>query len=163
MNRPEILDAAKKCVTGQREQDYGSPERNFERIADLWNAYLGAKTVDAVDVAMMLALLKVARVKTGKGTADSFVDLAGYAACAGEIATQEQKGKHETKAPADNFVKENQCVLCGAVTQDGKPVCDACKKKFFSVVAPKPDSWIEKCRREHEREWLEIIRKEIRN
>lgn len=126
MNRPEILDAAKKCVTGQREQDYGSPERNFERIAGLWNAYLGAKTVDAVDVAMMLALLKVARSKTGKGTADSFVDLAGYAACAGEIATQEQKGKHETEIPIDNFVKENQCVMCGAVIPEGLQVCPTC-------------------------------------
>ena len=89
MNRPEILDAAKKCVTGQREQDYGSPERSFDAIADLWNAYLGKKTVDAVDVSMMLALLKIARIKTGVGTADSFVDLAGYAACAGEIATKD--------------------------------------------------------------------------
>ena len=122
MNRPEILDAAKKCVTGQREQDYGSPERNFERIAGLWNAYLGAKTVDAVDVAMMLALLKVARIKTGKGTADSFVDLAGYAACAGEIATQ--AGEYEKEPP--NFVKENQCVMCGAVIPEGLQVCPTC-------------------------------------
>ena len=27
MNRPEILDAAKACVCGQREQDYGTPEK----------------------------------------------------------------------------------------------------------------------------------------
>ena len=38
------------------------------------------------DVAMMMALLKAARIKSGE-KADSFVDLAGYAACAGEIAT----------------------------------------------------------------------------
>lgn len=38
------------------------------------------------DVAMLMALLKVARIKAGD-KADSFVDLAGYAACAGEIAT----------------------------------------------------------------------------
>lgn len=88
MTRPEILDTAKTCVCGQREQDYGRPENNFERIAALWNAYLNTDAVDAVDVAMMLALLKVARIKTGRGTSDSFIDLAGYAACAGEIATQ---------------------------------------------------------------------------
>lgn len=35
----------------------------------------------------MMALLKVARIATGSST-DSFVDLAGYAACAGEIATE---------------------------------------------------------------------------
>lgn len=38
------------------------------------------------DVAMLMALLKIARICTGTGTADSFVDLAGYAACGGEIA-----------------------------------------------------------------------------
>lgn len=125
MNRPDILDNAKRCVCGQREQDYGSPENNFERIAALWNAYLGAKTVDAVDVAMMLALLKVARIKTGRGTVDSFVDLAGYAACAGEIATQ-----REIEPP--NFIKENQCVICGEVIPEGRqvcPTCEACEAK----------------------------------
>ena len=40
------------------------------------------------DVAMMLALLKVARIHNGDKM-DSFIDLAGYAACAGEIAGKE--------------------------------------------------------------------------
>ena len=122
MTRPEILDEAKRCVCGQREQDYGSPERNFERIADLWNAYLGKNTVDSVDVAMMLALLKVARIKSGTGTGDSFVDLAGYAACGGEIATRARK-----KEPETNFIKENQCLICGEVIPEGRQVCPACE------------------------------------
>lgn len=29
MKREEILDAAKRCVCGDREKDYGSPENNF--------------------------------------------------------------------------------------------------------------------------------------
>lgn len=40
----------------------------------------------SVDVAMMMSLLKIARIKNGGGTGDSFVDLAGYAACGGELA-----------------------------------------------------------------------------
>ena len=44
--------------------------------------------VDAKDVAMMLALLKVARIHNGDKM-DSFIDLAGYAACAGEIVGKE--------------------------------------------------------------------------
>ena len=74
MTRPEILDEAKRCVCGQREQDYGSPERNFERIADLWNAYLGKNTVDPVDVAMMLALLKVAPDQERHGNRRQFCE-----------------------------------------------------------------------------------------
>ncbi len=83
MKRAEILEQARVCVCGERETDYGSPEDNFKTIADLWSAYTG-RTYTALDVAMMMALLKVARIKAG-GTDDSFVDLAGYAACGGEI------------------------------------------------------------------------------
>ncbi len=84
--RQDILAAAAHCVCGQREQDYGAPEDNFDRIARLWNAYLGDSVTDAHDVAMMMALLKIARIRTGRRTQDSYIDLAGYAACGGEIA-----------------------------------------------------------------------------
>ena len=97
MTRSEILEAANTCVCGDREQDYGSPENNFETIGLLWGVYLRAahpeftkvmaiNHITPKDVAAMMALLKVARIATG-GKADSYVDLAGYAACAGEIAT----------------------------------------------------------------------------
>lgn len=86
MKREEILDNAKKCVCGEREQDYGSPEDNFRLIAQLWTAYTRIP-FSPVDVAMMMILLKTARIATGVGTMDSFVDIAGYAACAGEIAS----------------------------------------------------------------------------
>lgn len=94
MKRAEILETAKVCVCGKREQDYGSPEDNFQIIADLWSVYLGDKLdqqLCAVDVAMMMALLKIARIKSGTGTDDSFVDLAGYAACGGEISENYRK------------------------------------------------------------------------
>lgn len=32
MKRAEILEAARVCVCGEREQDYGTPENNFETI-----------------------------------------------------------------------------------------------------------------------------------
>ena len=85
MTRSEVLQKAEEAVNGSREQDYGTPERNFTMIADLWSIYLN-QSVTAVDVAMMMALLKVSRIKNGGGSGDSFVDLAGYAACGGELA-----------------------------------------------------------------------------
>lgn len=87
MQRAEILQAAETCVCGKREQDYGSPEDNFTTIAKLWSAYKGQEFT-STDVAMMMALLKIARIRTGTATEDSFIDLAGYAACGGEIATR---------------------------------------------------------------------------
>lgn len=99
MNRPEILQRAEQCVCGHREHEYGSPENNFQIIADLWTAYKGVN-FNALDVSMMMALLKIARIKSGTATEDSFVDLAGYAACGGEIAT----GDHLfEKAPHTNY------------------------------------------------------------
>lgn len=85
MTRKELLEAAAKCVVGDREEDYGSPEQNFERIAWFWNTYLGVAIITAKDVAAMLALLKIARIASGHAKSDNWVDLAGYAACGGEI------------------------------------------------------------------------------
>lgn len=96
MTRSDILETAKKkCVCGDREEDYGSPEDSFKLIASLWSDYLtgthgvNRHFVDAADVAIMMALLKIARMAHGN-KADNFVDLAGYAACAGEIATKRE-------------------------------------------------------------------------
>lgn len=90
MTRAEILDKAKECVCGQREQDYGKPEDNFATIAALWGAYKDTE-FSAEDVSVMMALMKIARIKTGTSTDDCFVDLAGYAACGGEIASVNKK------------------------------------------------------------------------
>ncbi len=102
MKRAEILEAARICVCGERQQDYGTPENNFETIGLLWGVYLRAahpelakvmaiNHINAKDVATMMGLLKVARIATGYKD-DNFVDLADYAACAGEIAAAERGG-----------------------------------------------------------------------
>ena len=92
MTRDEVLDKAKACVSGDREQDYGSPEENFRTISLLWSVYLQRTPrnyVSESDVAAMLALLKVARIASGNAKDDNWVDLAGYAACGGELESNE--------------------------------------------------------------------------
>lgn len=88
MKRNDILEKAMCCVTGQREQDYGSPENNFERIASLWNAYFGDGIFTSKDVAICMILLKVARAYGENVTYDTLVDIAGYAACASECLVE---------------------------------------------------------------------------
>lgn len=87
------MAAAERCVCGEREQDYGSPENNFKTVANLWIDYLTAKdeplAIESKDVAAMLALLKIARIASGHAKEDNWVDLAGYAACGGEIESGE--------------------------------------------------------------------------
>lgn len=85
MTRKECLEQAAECVLRDRASQYGGPEDNFGRIARLWSVYTGT-ALDGIDVAMMMALLKVARIRNNKGYADGYIDLAGYAACGAECA-----------------------------------------------------------------------------
>lgn len=85
ITRAEILDAAKKIVTGDREKQYGKPEDNFAVIAEFWTTYIG-HTISSEDVAIMMALLKIARIRSGNYKTDSFVDGVGYLSLAAEIA-----------------------------------------------------------------------------
>lgn len=88
VTRGQILEEAKKIVCTDRNAQYGEPEDNFRRVADLWTAYLGPEAPRALtpaDVANMMILFKVARSYANSKT-DTWVDIAGYAACGGEIA-----------------------------------------------------------------------------
>lgn len=85
LTRPEILDEAKRIVSADRQQDYDTPENNFTRIARMWEAYLGIP-VSPHDVAALLAMVKLARIRTSPSKMDNWIDLAGYAACGGEVA-----------------------------------------------------------------------------
>lgn len=91
--REDILKAAAKIVSGQRKLEYGKSEDSFGSIADLWGAYMHAKfdvylPISTVDVALMMILLKIARCCGGQGKLDNWVDIAGYAACGGEIESR---------------------------------------------------------------------------
>jgi hypothetical protein len=85
----ELLDEAKRIVTGARRAAYGKPEDNFARIARLWNAHREncGKTGDVTpaDVAMLMILMKVARLAESPAHRDSTVDIVGYAACYAEL------------------------------------------------------------------------------
>ncbi len=83
--RSDILAAAEQAVSVDRAATHGEAERNFALIATYWSAHLDAE-VTATDVATMMTLLKLARIKGNPANADNWVDAAGYCACGGEIA-----------------------------------------------------------------------------
>ena len=87
MTRSDILSAAAACVTQDRNNTYGPPEDSFGVIAAYWSTYLGVP-LEASQVGTLLALMKIARLQHNPSHADSYVDGAGYLACAGEIATK---------------------------------------------------------------------------
>jgi len=102
-----ICADAAALVGGDRQVTHGDKTINFQNTADLWNAILRAKArragwpadeaamrfvtldafaLDALDVANMLEAFKIARRYSGSHNIDDYVDGAGYAGCAGEIA-----------------------------------------------------------------------------
>ena len=87
MNRAEILDAARQAVTVDRAATHGRPEDTFARIGAVWSARLGVEITPA-QVCILLADLKTCRAWGNPDHADNWVDLAGYAACGGELATE---------------------------------------------------------------------------
>jgi len=84
--RSDILAKANILITGDRAKQYGSAEENFNCIATMWTAYLG-RHVSAYDVANMMALLKIARMRNGVHQ-DSSVDGCGYLALAYELSNE---------------------------------------------------------------------------
>lgn len=146
MDRGEVLDNARECVCKNRNDSYGEPEDNFRNIANLWNDYLlqkyDFKKITPVDIGILMALLKIARM-AGKPNDDNYVDAIGYLACACEI-----DGKEATENAADDEVLENarnnadyihkkSCIRCKHlyIKDMVTGVCDNPKSKAY-VVQP---------------------------
>ena len=89
MKSNQILNQASVLVQGQREKDYGDKTENHSNIARLWSAYLDIP-IQAHDVAILMALLKIARTKLGAVSKDTYVDMSAYSAIAGEIKFKEK-------------------------------------------------------------------------
>lgn len=94
--RAQILNEARDIICSDRNKQYDEPEDNFAVIGELWSQYLRrAKDadidLDGYDVGMLMALFKIGRLETGTPKRDNFVDLAGYVACAAEIALREAR------------------------------------------------------------------------
>lgn len=111
-----ILATANKVVTTERGNQHGGAEDSFAMIAALWQTYLrntnqqfhegtGNLSINALDVAHMMTLLKVARAVHGNPlNEDNYVDAAGYqglaAAIAGVQAPQPTPTAGQATAPA---------------------------------------------------------------
>jgi len=86
--RKALLEEAAQIVTVDRNNQYGEPEDTFHRIALLWSVYVGTLVTKA-DVANMMILMKVARLSTNPHHRDSWLDVAGYAACGWSTAVDD--------------------------------------------------------------------------
>ncbi len=89
--RERLLREAIKITTSDRNREYGDPEDNFRNIAQFWNVHFEARMrgkfvhFTSSDVAIMMILMKCARLATNSTHRDSALDVAGYAACLADI------------------------------------------------------------------------------
>lgn len=82
--RSEILTEADKYVSVDRAATHGDMEDNFREIAELWTQYTES-TISPLDVSVMMALLKIARLKSNPDNIDNWIDACGYLSCGGEL------------------------------------------------------------------------------
>lgn len=87
-NALKELDVVKNILV-EREQQHGSPDENFQIVAEIWGSYLDEKITPS-DVAIMMVLFKVARAKTGSIKEDTLRDLIGYIAIAAGMNKDKQ-------------------------------------------------------------------------
>jgi hypothetical protein len=78
MKPVDVLRRTEQRLEG-RGETHGSPEESFGNISELWSAYLDYD-VTPHDVAAMMVLFKIARLKSFPTHLDSWMDAAGYAA-----------------------------------------------------------------------------------
>jgi len=90
MKAHEIANKAASLISGDRADQHGDKLKNHENIATMWNAYLQirkepATSLNGFDVAVMMSLLKVARMQTGAFNIDDAIDAVGYLSIVGEL------------------------------------------------------------------------------
>jgi hypothetical protein len=113
-----ILQEADRIAGHSRSRDYGHPQANFRRIANLWEAYFASRPelaqteliISEEDVGHMLILMKVAR-NQNRPKRDNLVDIAGYSKCLAMIAGMEDDSfSPPTPARADESGPESPFV-----------------------------------------------------
>jgi hypothetical protein len=88
--REDTLAEATRLTMSDRNKDYDEPIDNFTRITDMLNALgysgPGGRKLQAHDNAIIQTVVKLSRLVTSPTKADTWIDLAGYAACGREVA-----------------------------------------------------------------------------
>lgn len=72
-----VCKEAEKIVMGDRNEDYGDPKEEFERVARLWSAITDS-IIEAHHVPLCMIALKISR-EVHKHKRDNLVDICGYA------------------------------------------------------------------------------------
>jgi hypothetical protein len=75
-------------IIGERAKTHGHYDLTMLRTAKLWSDFL-EREIDPMDVAICMALVKLARIMETRNVHDNFLDAVAYFAIAGELAVKD--------------------------------------------------------------------------
>ena len=129
----ESKDETRELLDG-RASTYGDTTDNAQRVAQMWNAYLGVDVITGPDMMMMMALYKAFRFKVTPDYADNINDVLGYAqivkdvqAKTGGLVEAETAKEYQAKKRVVDLTPEERITrnLAGdyePITQDTDPL-----------------------------------------
>ena len=95
MKGKQVLKEAEELIYAARDEIYGNPRTNHQRIADLWSAILDVD-IEPEDVVLCMIAVKMSRLCNTFDHEDSWVDIAGYAALGGEITNDSRSTESDS-------------------------------------------------------------------
>jgi len=87
LTREAVLANANELINGDRAQMYGDAAVAHDRIARVWSVLID-KEINAHQVCLLLAAMKMVRAAVNPEYTDSWIDMAGYAALGAEIVSR---------------------------------------------------------------------------
>lgn len=88
LTRGTVLRNANELINGDRAEMYGDASVAHDRIARVWSVILNTE-VNAHQVCLLLAAMKMVRASVNPEYTDSWIDMAGYAALGAEIVSKQ--------------------------------------------------------------------------
>jgi len=92
-----LLDEAKSLIYGDRAKQYGPYEIEAQRLAVAFSLVLGFP-VKPEKIPLLMVALKMVRLSNDPTNSDSWVDIAGYAGCAGKLPSIWNQGDENTNS-----------------------------------------------------------------
>ena len=80
------MDEAAKLTAGDRQDLYGNPADNWQKVAEIASAILGSKVLTAEECVLVMLAVKLARLSRAPDHRDSQIDVAGYAWVLSQVA-----------------------------------------------------------------------------
>jgi len=128
-DRKRLLDTAAEYVLKERNKSYGEPDEDFQRIAKIASAMgfrfaagtgeNACRELSGSDVALFMIALKASRLAWAPEHEDSWIDIAGYAACGMETANL-QRGRETLQSNLESL-KVNMDAAAKRPTFDRMP------------------------------------------